>query len=165
MLALTGFLAWYLNDGGVESEFTRPDRRRSILSVLYRSHAPVIGILGVAPILYLSVTGILFNHILTLIEWGGAREVQREHLPPVWQYQSLKGEIDQVVTFSGDPDHMMISTRFGVLETRDSGASWLAKTELGAERGQLFRSSDHVFYSTNHDSFSSRATASQTGQP
>jgi hypothetical protein len=107
----------------------------------------------VVPILYLSVTGILFNHILTFIEWGEAREVRREHLPPVWQYQSLKGEIDQVVTFAGDPDHMMISTRFGVLETQDGGASWSAQTDLGAERGQLFRSSDHVFYSTNSRQF------------
>ena len=76
VLALTGFLAWYLKRRwrrvGVT---TRPDRRRSVLSGLYRSHAPVIGILGVMPILYLSVTGILFNHILNFIEWGEAREV------------------------------------------------------------------------------------------
>ena len=154
VLALTGFLAWYLKRRwrrvGVT---TRPDRRRSILSGLYRSHAPVIGVLGVVPILYLSVTGILFNHILTFIEWGEAREVRREQLPPVWQYQSLKGEIDQIVTFADDPDHMMISTRFGVLETQDGGASWSAETELGAERGQLFRSAGHVFYSTNSRQF------------
>jgi hypothetical protein len=154
VLALTGFLAWYLKRKWRRAGISiRSDHRQSILSGLYRSHAPVIGILGVVPILYLSVTGILFNHILTFIEWGEAREVRREHLPAVWQYQSLKGEIDQVVTFAGDPDHLLISTRFGVLRTRDGGASWSAQTELGSERGQLFRSSDHVFYSTNSRQF------------
>ena len=150
ILSLTGFLAWYLKRKWRRAKTPpQPTRRRLIMTGLYRGHAPVIGILGIVPILYLSITGILFNHILTFIEWGEAREVRRESLPPVWRYQSLEGEIDQVVAFSGEPERMLISTRFGVLETLDGGATWSAEKPLGAQRGQLFRSGEHIFYSTN----------------
>ena len=112
-------------------------------------HAPIIGILGIIPILYLSVTGILFNHILTFINWGEKIDIDRSDLPYVWRYESLKGEIDQVVTYPDNPEKMSISTRYGVLNTKDGGKNWVRDPITGSERGQLFRTDDHIFYSNN----------------
>ena len=170
ILSTTGLLTWYLKRRWKRRKSPPTDHRKSIIVSLYRGHAPVIGILGIIPILYLSVTGIMFNHFLTFMEWGEAREVRREQLPPVWRYESLQGEIDQVVTFPGEHERMLISTRYGVLVTDDGGASWSSEKALGSQRGQLFRSGDHVFYSTNSRQFFVRADGdsdwrSMTGLP
>ena len=162
VLSLSGVLAWYFKRRWRKHPERAPSgtARRKINISLYRLHAPITGLLGVVPILYLAFTGILFNHILMFIEWGEAIDVDRERLPYVWQYDSLKGEIDQVVTYPGQPERLSISTRYGVLDSSDSGRTWVANQSTGAERGQLLRSDDHLFYSTNSRQFFAKPDAS-----
>ena len=90
---------------------------------------------------------------MMFIEWGEQIDVDRERLPYVWQFDSLKGEIDQVVTYPDQPEKLSISTRYGILNSGDGGEMWFANTSTGAERGQLLRSDDHLFYSTNSRQF------------
>ena len=72
ILSMTGFLSWYYQRKWRKNKEKAPSKDRRVLlsKSFYRMHAPIIGILGIIPILYLSVTGILFNHILTFINWG-----------------------------------------------------------------------------------------------
>ena len=155
LLSLTGVLSWFLKRRWRRLPERAPsgDTRRIVNLSLYRLHAPTIGLLGIVPIVYLAITGILFNHIMMFIEWGEQIDVDRERLPYVWQYDSLKGEIDQVVTYPDQPEKLSISTRYGILNSGDGGKTWFANATTGAERGQLLRSDDHLFYSTNSRQF------------
>ena len=151
ILSMTGFLSWYLQRRWRRKKHLAPSRDKRILfsKSVYRMHAPIIGLLGIIPILYLSVTGILFNHILAFIDWGEKIDIERTKLPYVWRYESIKGEIDQVVAYPDSPDRMSISTRYGILNTNDGGLTWARDSITDPERGQLFRADDHVFYSNN----------------
>ena len=151
ILSITGFLSWYLQRRWRRNKHLVPSRDKRILlsKSVYRMHAPIIGLLGIIPILYLSVTGILFNHILTFINWGEKIDIERSKLPYVWRYESIKGEIDQVVAYPDSPERMSISTRYGILNTNDGGLTWVRDSITDPERGQLFRADDHVFYSNN----------------
>ena len=62
---------------------------------------------------------------MMFIEWGEQIDVDRERLPYVWQYDSLKGEIDQVVTYPDQPEKLSISTRYGILNSGDGGKTGL----------------------------------------
>ena len=72
------------------------------------------------------------------IEWGEQIDVDRERLPYVWQYESLKGEIDQVVTYPGQPEKLSISTRYGILNSGDGGKTWFANAATGAGVASYF---------------------------
>lgn len=155
ILSFTGFLSWYLQRKWRKNKPlpSTSERRSSIIKLIYRSHAPIIGIIAIVPILYLSITGILFNHIYAFINWGEKIDIERSNLPYVWRYETLKGEIDQIITYPDQPQKMSISTRYGILDTLDGGLNWEANTSTGSERGQLFRTGDHVFYSNNSRQF------------
>ena len=77
---------------------------------------PVIGILAIVPIIYLSVTGIMVDHIFALIDYGKTVPLQRESLPPIYQYKTLEGEISSIVAYPGEPEAISISTRLGCAE-------------------------------------------------
>ena len=83
----------------------------------------------------------------------------------MWRYESLKGEIDQVVTYPDNPEKMSISTRYGVLNTEDGGKNWVRDPITGSERGQLFRTDDHVFYSNNLRQFFTKKDGDHKWQP
>ena len=166
ILSMTGFLSWYYQRRWRKNKDRAPskDRRIFLSKSFYRMHAPIIGILGIIPILYLSVTGILFNHILAFINWGEKIDIDRSNLPHVWRYESLKGEIDQVVTYPENPEKMSISTRYGVLHTEDGGKNWVRDPMTGSERGQLFRTGDHIFYSNNLRQFFTKKDGNEKWQ-
>ena len=167
ILSMTGFLSWYYQRKWRKNKDRAPskDRRVFLSKSFYRMHAPIIGILGIIPILYLSVTGILFNPILAFINWGEKIDIDRSDLPYVWRYESLKGEIDQVVTYPENPEKMSISTRYGVLNTKDGGKNWVRDPMTGSERGQLFRTGDHIFYSNNLRQFFTKKDGNEKWQP
>lgn len=166
ILSMTGFLSWYYQRKWRKNKDKAPskDRRVFLSKSFYRMHAPIIGILGIIPILYLSVTGILFNHILAFINWGEKIDIDRSNLPHVWRYESLKGEIDQAVTYPENPEKMSISTRYGVLHTEDGGKNWVRDPMTGSERGQLFRTGDHIFYSNNLRQFFTKKDGNEKWQ-
>lgn len=152
ILGLTGFMFWYLpRKWRTEKPKGQLKKRQQILRWLYRGHGPVIGILAIVPILYLSVTGIMVDHIFELIDYGKTVRLDRESLPPVYQYESLEGEVSYVVGYPDAPETLSISTRFGVFTSTDSGNTWEADRSLpstgGTDAGlvNLLREGDTIF--------------------
>ncbi|MEQ8509425.1 MAG: PepSY-associated TM helix domain-containing protein [Rhodospirillaceae bacterium] len=152
ILGLTGFLFWWLpRKWRTEKPNGTLKTRQKILRWLFRSHGPVIGVLAIVPILYLSITGIMVDHIYTLIEYGKSVHLPRENLPPIYQYRSLEGEIRYVIAYPDEPNRLSVSTRFGVLDTNDGGKTWTGDTTLPATLGtdaglvNLLREDDMVF--------------------
>ena len=152
ILGLTGVLFWWLpRTWRGEKPNGTLKKRQQILRWLFRSHGPVIGLLAVVPILYLSITGIMVDHIYTLIDYGKTVPLPRESLPPIYQYDSLEGEIRYVVAYPGKPDRLSVATRFGVLNSMDGGTSWTTDQTLPATLGtdaglvNLFREGDYIF--------------------
>lgn len=152
ILGLTGFLFWYLpRKWRTEKPKGQLKKRQQVLRWLYRGHGPVIGILAIVPILYLSVTGIMVDHIYELIDYGKTVPLKRESLPPIYQYESLEGEVSYVVGYPDEPERLSISTRFGVFNSEDSGKTWVGDqtlpTTLGTDAGlvNLLREGDTLF--------------------
>ena len=71
VLALTGILFWwYPRHWRRTRDGPSSKARFRLLAWLYRFHAPVIGLVALVPIFYLSATGLLLNHVYGFIEWG-----------------------------------------------------------------------------------------------
>ncbi len=148
MLALTGLGYWWVTRRGRRAALSMRAQRATI-RWLYRFHGPLVGLVAVLPILYLSVTAIPLNHIYGFLGWAEGRSVARSSLPPGLQGRSLDHEIDGVVAWPGNPAHLEVATRFGLLESRDGGRSWRPDPSLpvpdGDAGGNLFRVEDQVF--------------------
>ncbi len=128
VLALTGVLAWFTRRRWQRGAGPDVRTRQRISRYLYNSHAPVIGILALFPILYLSLTGIVFDH---RIDWMGTlvrNQVDRERLPDVYDFPTLHEEISHVVAYPGGANKLTIGTRLGVLTTDDKGDTWTRET-------------------------------------
>ncbi len=148
ILSATGLGYWWV---------TRPGRRRglsmgaqrSTMRWLFRSHGPVLGLIAVIPILYLSITAIPLNHIYGFIESAKDQTVERAALPPAYRLTTFDDAIDGVVAWPGQPGRISLATRFGLIESRDNGQSWRADLTIpvpdGAPGANLFRSGDTVF--------------------
>ena len=152
ILGLTGALFWYLpRRWRGDKPKGKLKTRQTILRWLYRGHGPVIGLLAIVPILYLSITGVLVDHILWLIDYGKTVDLKRESLPPVYHFDTLNGEISHVVAYPDDPDRYSVATRFGVLNSHDGGRSWVGDDTLPATLGtdagnvSLFREGEYLF--------------------
>ncbi len=150
VLSLSGVLYWWFphrwrrRRGGPAS----PVKRRR-LAWLYRSHAPVIGLLGLLPVLYLSLTAIPLNHVYGFLSWGRDVPLARDWLPPAYSYRSLAGELDGILAYPGEPDRFSVVTRLGVLHTDDAGRTFHADPVIGAASGQLLRERDVEIFSNN----------------
>ena len=153
ILSLTGLLFWWLPrrwrghkpQGALKS-------RQQILRWLFRGHGPVIGLLAVVPILYVSITGIAVDHIVVLLEPDANVPVSRAVLPPLYDYRNLSREVTGVVAFPNAPDRFVISSRFGLLATDDGGKTWAFDRSLpqggdGTDGGRanMFRRADTLF--------------------
>ena len=149
VLAISGFLYWFLPRRWRRRSGPGPKVRRETHRWLYRTHATVFGLLALIPIVYLSVTGILLDHVVAFGNWSRDAPVQRSSLPPVYQYRSLGEELEQVVAYPGAPRRLSVSTRFGLLHTEDGGRSWNADVDTGDQGGNLFRVGNRVFFSNN----------------
>ncbi|MCB2108605.1 MAG: PepSY domain-containing protein [Rhodobacteraceae bacterium] len=152
VLSLSGIMFWWLpRKWRTEKPKGNLKSRQSILRWLYRGHGPIIGLLAVVPILYVSVTGIMVDHIQTLIEHGQSVQLQRTKLTPLYDYKNLEGEISDIVAFSNDPNRIMVASRFGILESTDGGATWIMDRSLplggddDSTRYNVFRADDRVF--------------------
>jgi len=148
-LAISGFLYWFLPWRWRRRRGPAPRVRRETHRWLYRAHATVFGLLALVPIAYLSVTGILLNHVVAFGNWARDVPMERSFLPPVYQYRSLGGELEQIVAYPGEPRRLSVSTRFGLLHTKDGGKSWKGDSAAGDRGGNLFRAQDRVIFSNN----------------
>ena len=155
VLGLTGLLFWglprYLR--GKKSKYGIKVRQAAFRWI-FRFHGPVIGVLCFVPLLYFGVTGIFLNHIFGFIPWGQNIALERESLPPAYQYTSLKHEIESVVALPDRPDELIISTRLGLLESKDGGQRWdydptiveaMKSARADAPAVHLYRAEDVIF--------------------
>ncbi len=152
ILALTGLMFWWLpRKWRHEKPKGQLKKRQKILRWLYRSHGPVIGIIAIVPILYLSLTGVAVDHIQWLGEVAKDVPMDRKSLPPIYQFKNLNGEITHAVAYPGDPNRWSIASRYGVLNSHDGGRTWMVDQSLpqtlGTDAGNvnLFREGDYVF--------------------
>lgn len=148
VLAVTGLAYWWTTRRSRRRALKLKFRRR-LMRWLYRFHAPVLGLAGAIPILYLSVTAIPMNHIFEFIPWARGTDLARSSLPPVYRLTSFGHEIRGVAAWPGEPERLSLSTRFGVIESRDGGASWAVDRSVpvppGTGGANLFRVGDRVF--------------------
>ncbi len=148
ILSTTGLGYWWV---------TRPGRRRGLsmaaqrgtIRWLFRSHGPVIGLIAVVPILYLSITAIPLNHIYGFIDSVKGKTVDRAVLPPAYRLTTFDHAIDGAVAWPGQPGRISLATRFGIIESRDNGQTWRPDLTIpvpdSAPGANLFRSGDLVF--------------------
>ncbi|MDX2222510.1 MAG: PepSY-associated TM helix domain-containing protein [Rhodospirillaceae bacterium] len=152
VLSLTGILFWWLpRKWRHEKPKGKLKARQKALRWIYRGHAPVIGLLAVVPILYVSITGIMVDHIQTLITYGKDVKLPRAALPPLYDYANLEGEVSDVVAVPGEPARIQVASRFGILDSADGGQTWAMDRSLplagddDGSRYNLFRVGDRVF--------------------
>lgn len=128
MMTLTGVLHWYLRKRWKGGGGPTKNTKHRIFQYLYNFHAPTFGMLVIIPLLYLSATGIVFDHRNALIRPLASTKVDRELLPDVYDFGTLHREISHVIAYPGEPDKFTIGTRLGVLTSRDRGESWRRET-------------------------------------
>jgi hypothetical protein len=152
ILSVTGLFFWWLpRRWSHRPPQGRLKRRQKILRWLYRGHGPIIGVLGIVPILYVSVTGAMVDHIGALIEHGGDVRLPRDALPPIYDYKTLAGEINDVIAYPGEPERLTIATRLGLFNSADGGRTWSVEDAIGEGDGtdasnvNLIRRGDTVF--------------------
>ena len=148
ILSLSGLLYWFVTRRGRRRGISM-STQRSMIRWLFRSHAPVVGLLAIVPILYIALSAFPMNHIYGFIDWADGRELSRSSLPAAYHATTFDHEIDSVAAWPGEPDRISLATRYGVLETRDGGQSWMTDLSLpvatGAPGANLFRIGDTVF--------------------
>ena len=149
MLAISGFLYWWLPWRWRRGSGPPPPVRRVAHTWLYRTHATVFGLLALIPIVYLSITGILLDHVTAFGAWSRNVPMARTSLTPVYQYRSLGGELEQVVAYPGQPQRLSVTTRLGLLHSFDGGRSWEADTGAGTQGGNLIRVRNRLVLSNN----------------
>ena len=69
--------------------------RRLLVNSLFNLHAPVLGLLAIIPVIYLCITGIVMDHRDEWIPTLVRNKVDRDLLPPVYDFGSLTREISQ----------------------------------------------------------------------
>lgn len=148
ILSLTGVLYWFVTRRGRRRGMSMKTQRKA-MQWLFRGHAPIIGLIGLVPLLYISLSAFPMNHIYGFLDWSQGREVARSSLPAAYRATTFDHEIRSAVAWPGDPQRISLATRYGVLETRDGGQSWTTDLSLPVEPGapgaNLFRIGDSVF--------------------
>ncbi len=128
VLPITGLLYWGLPRWWKRKRLQGTPRskrhKQSRVRLMYRLHAPVIGVLTLVPILYLSITGIFLDHAEGLRGFMKSVSISRVWQPPVYSYASWGNEIYNVVSYPQQPEKISIGTRLGLFTSEDNGQSW-----------------------------------------
>lgn len=148
VLSLSGVLYWFVTRRG-RRKFMSMKAQRGWMRWMFRLHAPTLGLLGLVPILYLSVTALPLNHIYGFLEWSDGKAIDRSALPSSYNLTSFDHEIDGAVAWPGEEGRLTIATDQGLLESRDNGKSWAVDlavpVEDGAPGANLFRHDKAIF--------------------
>jgi len=138
VLPVTGLLYWWLprlwKHKRLQGKPLARQHKQSRIRLLYRMHAPVLGVLTLVPILYLSVTGIFLDHAEGLRDFMRSISVTRAWQPPVYNYASWEGEIYNVLAYPRQPEKISIGTRLGLFTSENSGLSWQREHLMPTEK-------------------------------
>jgi hypothetical protein len=128
LLSITGFLYWglpkYWKHQGRESRRASKTTKKATIKWLFRLHSPTIGLVSVAMLLYLSVTGVLLGHGRELLMWMRSVEVPQAWLTPAFALKSWDGWIESIVAYPGAPGVFTIGSRIGMFTTADGGETF-----------------------------------------
>lgn len=131
VLCVTGLLQWWLPRRSRKSKAGSETRTRgSIMRLLYRSHAPLLGVLAILPILYLCITGIFFDHARPLMIASKDTHVSRDVLFSAFDLTDLRGEVTGVVGKPDAPETLAVMTRLGLVRTDNNGQTWQLVDDL-----------------------------------
>ncbi len=127
ILALTGFCYWLFprlwRDPERKKKWSK-ETRRSTLQWLFRFHSPILGLVAIIPIIYLSVSGIFLDHARALIPSAMATGVSTNILGGPYKLESLNGNMSGLHVDPNDVKTITILTRLGMVKTEDGGKTW-----------------------------------------
>jgi len=128
LMTITGFYHWFFLKRWKGQSGPSQQTNRKVLRYLYNFHAPTFGILVIFPLIYLSATGIVFDHRNELMMPLVQNKVDRKLLPDVYDFETLHREISHVIAYPGDENKLTVGTRLGVLTTGNAGKDWERET-------------------------------------
>lgn len=130
-LCVTGILQWWLPRRwrNAKAEGRNADRA-AMMRFIYRSHAPVLGVLAALPILYLCITGIFFDHARTFMVASKDMHISRDFLFSAFDLTDMRGEVTGVVGTRDEPETLSLMTRIGLVRTTDNGQTWAMVDDL-----------------------------------
>lgn len=128
LMTLTGFYQWYFRKRWKADRGPSKETKRKVFKYLYNFHGPTFGILVIFPLLYLSLTGIVFDHREDIMMPLVRNKVDRDLLPDVYDFNTLHKEISHVIAYPDNKDKFTVGTRLGVLTTENAGVDWERET-------------------------------------
>ena len=128
ILPVTGLFYWWLprrwKRKRLQGKPVTKQHKQGSIRLLFRLHAPVLGVVTVVPILYLSITGIFLDHAEGLRDFMKSVTLSRSWQTPVYNYSAWENEIYNVVAYPQQPEKISIGTRTGLFTSEDGGQSW-----------------------------------------
>jgi len=144
VLPLTGLLYWWLprlwRRKRQQGRSVNKQVKQQWAIWLYRFHAPVIGIVCVVPIIYLSITGIFLDHSTGLRSLMKQTRIDQPLLPPVYRLSNWDGQIYSLFVDQQNTRHFSLGTRLGLFSTDDSGQNWYRESLQGAAASFIWTS-------------------------
>jgi len=127
LLPLSGLLYWWLpriwrhrrEQGWRVSKICKQRTARW----LYRFHAPILGLVCLLPLVYLSISGIMLDHS-ELRRWMKQISLSQQWLPPVYDMPDWQNEIYNLMVTPGVNHTISLGTRMGLFSTDDDGLHW-----------------------------------------
>jgi hypothetical protein len=135
LLCLTGLLQWLLPRRWRKRASGGTPQRQTTMRWLFRAHAPLVGLVAIIPILYLSVSGIVFDHPGEIMDVTTPMEVPRTLLTAAYGPRNFGGEIKNVAIDSSN-GRIAAMTRFGLIQSINGGSPWafVADAPLSAHK-------------------------------
>ncbi|MEY4503914.1 MAG: hypothetical protein RL154_206 [Pseudomonadota bacterium] len=97
---------------------------------MYRFHSPIAGVFTFLPLIYFAVSGIVLDHPKELRPIVASSFIDRAFLPPVYNMPSFESEIYGAVTYKDINNSLAIGTRYGLLESNNSGKDWTLNKDV-----------------------------------
>lgn len=154
LLALSGLLYWWLpqrwKKRRAAGSETSPAQRRRTLAWLFNLHSSMLGLLVAIPLLYLTLTGVYWDHMADLGPWARSIPVSRPYLTPAFTTPLWDNWIDGVAFRASkgtSSPTWFVAGRMGVLGSAD-GAPWVRQGVDGVEfveARRVFRVGEAVF--------------------
>ncbi len=127
ILAVTGFCYWFFPRrwmNRTHRQKVRKSTRLTSLKWFYNLHSPVLGLLAVVPIIYLSVTGIYMDHARFFVRAGSGITFDRDVMPGAYDLTDLTWQLTSLAASPTEAGHYTVMTRMGLIQTTDGGETW-----------------------------------------
>lgn len=134
LLSVTGILFWLLPKYYIKrAENSNPIKSTTKVAIykwMYRFHSPIAGIFTFLPLIYFAISGIVLDHSKELRPIVASSFIDRAFLPPVYNMSTFESEIYGAVTYKDINNSLAIGTRYGLLESNNSGKDWTLNKDV-----------------------------------